>query len=161
MAILAEFKKIHGQQVKKKAALLAQRRKIDEALRHIDHALVHLEAAMQEQAPGATPGVLGVSEGAERIFEIHEGKPLSMRQLAQEMAELGVDSHSKRFGATVYATLRQSGRFVRRKDRLWQRTADAPPEEVEAWQKQQAKFLAKVKKNRGQGEPRKKVRSKK
>jgi hypothetical protein len=144
--MLSGLRDVRDKQLKEKAALLHQRKQIDAQLRHLDHALIHLDDAIKQAANGAEGPVptLGVTDGAEKILAARNGEAMSIRDLAREMIELGVQSDSKRFDATVYATIRRSPRFVRRKDGLWLRTEDADPKDVKAWQALQDKFEAQV-----------------
>ena len=99
-------------------------------LHKIQEFRVTLEQAKAKFAEGEQPpaiphtfiggggwGSIGITEGAARLLE--EG-PMDTREIADQLRLRGVKTKSKSFIPTVYASLRESNRFVRLKDlRKW------------------------------------------
>lgn len=54
---------------------------------------------------------LGIVESAKRLLQEANNRPMTTRELADEMKRRGVQSKAKRFPATVYVVLRDSPHF--------------------------------------------------
>jgi hypothetical protein len=99
-------------------------------LRSIDRALEALEAnAPMEGGSAATQPssdefkYLGVTAAAKQYLA-QQGGARSTRQIVDALLAGGIQTRSKRFGATVYATLHNSADFRRTPDDKWEL---APP----------------------------------
>jgi hypothetical protein len=126
----------------------AQRMLLDAEIANLAQQIVHLERSADGTRSGTSTGI-GILEGAEQALTANGDQPMKVRHLAQAMLNMGIESNSKRFAATVYATIWSSPKFVRLADGSWQRTVAADPKAIKAWQKKQSKFLATKARGRG------------
>lgn len=105
--------------VEKEQALLSELKE----LRDVHSNLSRLRGRMGGQ-PSLNWATLGISEATEKLL-VEKG-PLDTGTIAKILLERGITTKSKTFVPTVYATLRESKRFVRLPSRTWDVVANHP-----------------------------------